>query len=64
MFDAGIVAGTSEGIFSPNENVTDTQMNLFIDRTYAVFGNNLRDDFYATVNKDSLNNLEIKPGRM
>lgn len=64
VFNAGIVAGTSDGIFSPDENVTDTQMNLFIDRTYAVFGSNLKDDFYATVNKDSLNNFEIKSGRM
>ena len=30
VFDAGIVAGTSEGVFSPDENVTDTQMDLFI----------------------------------
>ena len=28
VFDAGIVAGTSEGVFSPDENVTDTQMDL------------------------------------
>lgn len=64
VFDAGIVAGTSEGIFSPDENVTDTQMDLFIKRTYAVFGSNLKDDFYATVNKEALNNFEIKPGRL
>ena len=64
VFDAGIVAGTSEGVFSPDENVTDTQMDLFIKRTYAVFGSNLKDDFYATVNKEALNNFEIKPGRL
>ena len=43
VFDAGIVAGTSEGVFSPDENVTDTQMDLFIKRTYAVFGSNLKE---------------------
>lgn len=64
VFDAGIVAGTSEGVFSPDENVTKEQMELFIERVYSLFGTNLKDDFYATVNKDTLNNLEIKPGRV
>ncbi len=38
-------------------------MDLFIKETYAVFGSNLKDDFYA-VNKEALNNFEIKPGRL
>ena len=64
VFDAGIVAGTSEGIFSPDENVTKEQMELFIGRVYSLFGTNLKDDFYAAVNKDTLNSLEIQPGRV
>ena len=64
VFDAGIVAGTSEGIFSPDENVTKKQMELFIERVYSLFGTNLKDDFYAAVNKDTLNSLEIQPGRV
>lgn len=64
VFDAGIVAGTSEGIFSPDENVTKEQMELFIERVYSLFGTNLKDDFYAAVNKDTLNSLEIQPGRV
>ena len=64
VFDAGIVAGTAEGIFSPDENVTTGQMELFIERVYSLFGTNLKDDFYATVNKDTLNNLQIQPGRV
>ena len=64
VFDAGIVAGTAEGIFSPNENVTTEQMELFIERVYSLFGTNLKDDFYAAVNKDTLNSLVIQPGRV
>ena len=64
VFDAGIVAGTSEGIFSPDENVTTEQMELFIERVYSLFGTNLKDDFYAAVNKDTLNSLVIQPGRV
>ena len=59
VFEAGIVAGTAPGEFSPNEAVTVHQMELFIRRTYALFGSNERDDFYATANKDHLDNAEI-----
>ena len=46
VFDAGIAAGTADGIFSPDDNVTKEQMRLFINRTYRVFSTNERDDFY------------------
>lgn len=62
VFDSGIVAGTGEGIFSPNNYVTRNQMELFIERVYSLYGTNLKDDFYATVNRDTLNELEIYPG--
>ena len=64
VLDAGIAAGTAEGIFSPYDDVTKEQMNLFIERAYALFGTNEKDDFYAAVNKDALNTLELKPGRV
>lgn len=59
VFEAGIVAGTAPGEFSPNEAVTVHQMELFIRRTYALFGSNERDDFYATANKEHLDNAEV-----
>ncbi len=62
VFDAGLVAGTSEGIFSPNAQVTREQMELFIDRAYALFGTNPEDDFYAASNKDLLDYLTLPPG--
>lgn len=64
ILDAGIAAGTDEGVFSPYDDVTKEQLELFIKRTYALFGTNEKDDFYAAVNKNTLNKLEIKPGRM
>lgn len=64
VFDAGIAAGTAGGIFSPSDDVTKEQMNLFIQRVYALYGTNEKDDFYAAVNKNVLNTLEIKPGRV
>ncbi len=59
VFDAGIAAGTAPGTFSPDEPVTKEQMNLFIDRVFALFGTNEKDDFYAAVNKETLETMEI-----
>jgi len=64
VFDCGIVAGTEKGIFSPDNCVTKQQMEWFIERVYALYGTNLKDDFYATVNKDVLNEMEVLPGNM
>ncbi|MBQ7119289.1 MAG: S-layer homology domain-containing protein [Oscillospiraceae bacterium] len=62
VFEAGLVAGTSSGIFSPSQNVTKEQMELFIDRVFALYGTNYEDDFYATVNKEILDYIELPPG--
>lgn len=62
VFDAGIVAGTSPTTFSPDLNITGAQLDLFLRRTYALEGTNLKDDFYATVNKSVLDKSVIAPG--
>lgn len=61
---SGIFAGTDPETFSPNESITDKQLDLFIRRTYALEGTNLKDDFYATINKTSLDNSQILPGNI
>ncbi|MGM9551902.1 MAG: M13-type metalloendopeptidase [Clostridia bacterium] len=62
IFDAGIAAGTGDGKFSPDDPVTTEQMKTFINRVYTLYGSNLKDSFYATVNKTDLENLEIPAG--
>ncbi len=62
VFDAGIAAGTAEGIFSPDENVTAEQMELFVERVFTIYGTNPKDSFYASVNKDMLETLTIPEG--
>lgn len=64
VFDAGIVAGTSPTTFSPDRNITGAQLDLFLRRTYALEGTNLKDDFYATVNKSVLDKSVIAPGNI
>ena len=60
---SGIVAGTSENTLSPNDPVTKEQLETLIKRTYTYMGKNLKDDYWATVNKNTLDTLEIKEGR-
>lgn len=64
VFGAGIVAGISATTFSPRDPVTREQMELFIQRVYALQGSNLKDDFYAAVNKEWLDSSTILPGSM
>ena len=42
---SGIVAGTSATTFSPDRPITEKQLDLFLRRTYALEGSNLKDDF-------------------
>ncbi|MEG1682613.1 MAG: M13 family metallopeptidase [Oscillospiraceae bacterium] len=63
VLSTGIVAGTSATTFSPNARVTTRQMELMIDRVYALQGSNLKDDFFATINKKVLDTGVILPGR-
>ena len=58
---SGIAMGTGDGIFSSYSPVTKGQMKLFIKRTFALFGSNEKDDFYAAVNRDKLNSIVILP---
>ncbi len=64
VFDSGIVAGTGKGKFSPDNRVTKKQMELFIERAYALYGTNPKDDFYAAINKNTLDELEIIQGNL
>ena len=62
IFRSGIIAGTSASTFSPSQPVTMEQMDLILHRTYSFLGSNLKDDFYATVNKSWLDASALKPG--
>ena len=61
--EAGIVEGTAPGKFSPDEPVTEQQLELWIDRVFTLYSTNLKDSFYSTVNKDGLETLTIQDGQ-
>ncbi|MCD7905323.1 MAG: M13 family metallopeptidase [Clostridiales bacterium] len=60
---AGITDGTSRSTFGINENVTEAGLQKYLKRVYAVFGTNLKDDFYTTVNKGFLDSIVINGSR-
>ncbi len=62
VLESGIVVGTEDGFLHPEEPLTKRQLKLLIERVYALFGTNLRDDFYTAVNKEWLDNSIIFPG--
>ncbi len=62
VLESGIVVGTEDGLLHPEEPLTKRQLELLIGRVFALFGSNLKDDFYATVNKTWLDSSVIFPG--
>lgn len=63
VLQSGIVVGTSETTLGPDDPVTRGQMELFIRRVYALEGSNLKDNFYATVNREYLTTATLSSGR-
>lgn len=64
LIKAGILIGTDDGTMNANSNVTTGELDTMIRRAYALFGTNLKDDFYSTVNKTILDTSVIRPGEM
>lgn len=62
VLQSGIVVGTSATTLEPGAPVTRAQMEIFIRRVYALEGSNLKDDFYATVNREYLLTAATQPG--
>lgn len=62
VLSAGIVAGTGEGTMAPDHAITAGELNAFIHRAYALKGTCEQDDFYATVNKEWLDNATLPAG--
>ena len=62
VLDSGIVAGTGGGRFSPDQPMTESALNTLIRRVYALEGTNLKDDYYAAVNKEWLESSDLPAG--
>jgi len=58
----GVLMGSDDGLLHGDDNVTVEQVSTVIRRIWALKGSNLKDDFYATINKAELDNSTIEPG--
>ncbi len=59
---AGVLAGDGQGHLNPNSPVTAEQLDLMIRRVWALKASNLKDDYYAAVNKQWLESSQIPAG--
>ncbi len=58
----GILSSPVEGELGANENISASELNKIIKRIWALEGSNLKDDFYAAVNKEWLDSSQIPAG--
>jgi putative endopeptidase len=59
---AGILYSPVDGELGANEKISASELNNIIKRIWALEGSNLKDDFYAAVNKEWLDNSQIPAG--
>jgi len=59
---AGVVTPNGEGVLGARETVSRQELETLLQRVYALEGSNLKDDFYANVNKEWLETTAIPAG--
>lgn len=62
LVGGGILVGTENGDLMADEFVTPEQLEVMLQRIWQLFGSNVKDDFYSTVNKEVLDNSVIADG--
>lgn len=58
----GVLVSTKSGRLKPNALMSKAELETLVRRIYTLYGSNLKDDFYASVNKDDLDYKKIPPG--
>ncbi len=64
LVNGGVLIGSDDGLLHRDDNVTIEQVTTVIRRIWALMGSNLKDDYYATVNKEELDNSTIDAGEI
>lgn len=59
---AGVLYSSVDGKLGADENITASELDNIINRIYALEGSNLKDDFYAAINKEWLDSSKIPSG--
>lgn len=62
LLSAGVVTPNASGLLGPRESVSREELETLLRRVYAYEGSNLKDDFYASVNREWLDTAAIPAG--
>jgi len=62
LVNARLLTGRPDGLLYPQDTITRDEAQLIINRVYALYGTNPKDDFYAAVNKSWLDTAVIPSG--
>jgi putative endopeptidase len=54
--------GNTDGVKTPESPITGKELKTIVRRIYALYGTELKDDFYTAVNKKDLDQKEIPAG--
>lgn len=59
---SGILFSSVDGELGANDNISATELDNLIKRIWALQGSNLKDDFYAAINKEWLDSSKVPSG--
>ncbi|MFR9297959.1 M13 family metallopeptidase [Emergencia timonensis] len=62
LIRGGILVNTKSGKLRPKTLMSEQELKTLVRRIYTLYGTNLKDDFYASVNKNALDHKKIPPG--
>ena len=62
LLASGVVVGEADGTLAPGKTVSAGELDTLIRRIYALQGSDLKDDFYANVNREWLATASIPAG--
>ena len=62
LLEAGVITPNEAGVLGPRESVSRQELETLIRRICAYEGSNLKDDFYASVNREWLDTAAIPAG--
>lgn len=62
LVKAGLFSGYGNGLFGPNDFLTQEQLNAVMGRVKNLENTDLKDDFYYSINYEWLNNTKLPAG--
>lgn len=62
LIASGLLANTEDGLLHAREYISGDEAKTLLRRVWMLYGTNYKDDFYMTIEKETIENLKIYPG--